>query len=431
VILLDGIQDLLLNTLLILIPIFVYQTFWLERCDTYVPQRNSRAIGLLSTVAVLFCMTFPVYIAPGFVYDLRLIPLLVCVLYASRTSLLWCLLFLTVYRFMLGGIGFWIMAATYPVAIVLAYALLGTFRRSSARQKLLWAAALSIVASALVNAGVLAASDQPLTQNDYLPFFLSFVLLHGACMWLVVYLIENMREKVKMSVEIQRTEKLHVLGELAASLAHEVRNPMTVVRGFLQLLQDARVSPEKQLEYLEMSISELDRSEGIITNYLAFARPQIQRSECVDVGERLTRIAGIISAYAHLRNVEIQQRADEAMYVMLDPEKLSQALINVMKNGIEAMKEGGVLHIFASRHKKHVVIEVIDTGVGMTKEETARLGDPFYSTKEKGTGLGFMVAYQLIQSMNGKIEINSEKGRGTIFRISLPAVPCPPGQDSA
>ena len=416
-----GIQDLFLNFLLILIPIFIYQTFWVERRDI-APQRSRAAVTVLTSVSILLCMTFPLHLSPGYLYDLRLIPLLLGILYAGRRAGALILTLMIAYRLVLGGTGFWVMLGTYPVCVAVAIWLAPRFRYFTRGQKVTLAVLLATLSSLFVNAVILLSQEPPILENEHLTLFAVYTLLHAFGMWLALYLIENMREKVHMRLEIQRAEKLQVLGELAASLAHEIRNPMTVVRGFLQLLQEGRLDKEKEQLFLRMGIEELDRSEKIITNYLSFARPKTEEEQIsFDVGERIAHVTGIISSYALLRGVEVRQHTELGLIVEADPAKLSQVLVNLFKNGIEAMPAGGTLIIHAGRENRRIIIEVRDTGIGMTREETANLGNAFYTTKESGTGLGFLVSYQLIHAMSGTIEVTSEKGKGTRFRISLPA----------
>ena len=417
----DDIQDLLLNFLLILIPIFLYQTFWVERRDMIAPLRNRTAIAVLSAVSVLLCMTFPLRLSPGYIYDLRLIPLLLGILYGGRRAGLFIMAMLIAYRFLLGGTGIWVILTAYPIFFAVTYWLVPRYKLCSPRRKVLIAIALATLSSLLINGTLMFLQQKPLFESKYLPLFAIFTLLHTFGMWLSIYLIENMREKAYLRLEIQRAEKLQVLGELAASLAHEIRNPMTVVRGFLQLLLEGRLDKEKEALFLHMGIEELDRSETIITNYLAFARPKGEEWVAFDVAERIAHVSGIISSYALLRGVEVRHQTEPDLIIEADPAKLSQVLVNLFKNGIEAMTGGGTLHIRAKRTARFIIIEVCDTGIGLSREETAWLKDPYFTSKEQGSGVGYTVSHQLIHAMNGTMEVTSEKGKGTCFKISLPA----------
>ncbi|WP_152667744.1 ATP-binding protein [Aneurinibacillus tyrosinisolvens] len=240
-------------------------------------------------------------------------------------------------------------------------------------------------------------------------------------MWFAVYLIENMKKNMELQREINRTEKLHVMGELAAAVAHEIRNPMTVVRGFMQLLHQEQIEEHKKRMYTELMIGELDRAEEIINDYLTFAKPEAKHREEIDAGVEVQNAVNVMSSYALLRNVETITGIDHGLFVYLEPSKFRQCLVNLIKNGIEAMPDGGGLQVYAYRRGDSIVVDIIDEGIGMSPEEVSRLGSPFYSTKEKGTGLGLMVCYRIIELFNGKIHVRSEQGKGTAFSILLPA----------
>ncbi|MFD2171818.1 ATP-binding protein [Tumebacillus lipolyticus] len=416
-----GIQELLLNLLFILLPIFVYQTFWGDK-ETEMPKRNLIAIGFLAVSSTLLCMTFPVTLVPGFSLDLRLVPLLLGTLYGGWRVSLFVLLSLFSYRIFQGslGIGFLLMMLYLPPIIAVAVASERRYFQLSRLGKTMFAMSLCMLMLIPTSLSILYRADVTAWQNPILPFLGFFSLSNLFAVLIGIYLIENIREKALMRLEAQRNEKLYVLGELAAAIAHEIRNPMTVVRGFLQLLQEQHISPEKQKKFMQLSIDELDRSELIISNYLAFAKPQIDKPERIDVGQRIHSVADIISSFAILRSVTVEHQSEHDLIIAGDPEKLSQALMNLFKNGIEAMTQGGTLQIHAHKRGHSVQIEVIDTGVGMSAAELTRLGNPYYSTKEMGTGLGLMVTYRLIHSMNGQVGVKSEKGKGTRFTLTFP-----------
>ncbi|HEU4964140.1 MAG TPA: ATP-binding protein [Bacilli bacterium] len=419
-----GFKDLLLNLLFLLLPIFLYQTFWLDRNPNQSPRRNRVAICFLSLVGVSLCMTFPVSTIPGFVLDLRLVPLILGVLYGGYGTGVIVVLYTFLYRYLLGGVGtgFWLMMISFPLMLGAAFWLSKRFNTYSRKRKTLIATLLALPALIPVDLAVFAKWGYSYSENPHFLFMLAFTLVYLFSIWITVYLIENIRYKAMMHAEVQRAEKLDVLGQLAASIAHEIRNPMTVVRGFMQLMKENQIPAEKRDMFLSLSIDELDRSETIINNYLSFARPQHERIERIDVSARIRHVAEVMNSFALLHNVEIDLQLEDGLYIQGDPMAFAQVLMNLCKNGIEAMPSGGTLQLRSCRHRDRVEIDVIDSGIGLSKEETERLGDPFFTTKEKGTGLGLMVSYRIIHSINGQIEVNSEKGKGTRFMIQLPAL---------
>lgn len=234
--------------------------------------------------------------------------------------------------------------------------------------------------------------------------------------------LEVIMEKTRMQKELQRAEKMNAIGQLAASVAHEIRNPMTVVKGFLQLFQDNTKLSNTELSYIHLMINEMDRAEAIIHDYLSLAKPDVHQHRFINCLECVTSLVDLLSSYALLtNNILIELDAKEEMYVRGSRNELNQVLLNIMKNGIEAMRNGGTLRVGLYKREGHVHIQIEDTGIGMTSEQVNRLGTAFYSLKEKGTGIGLMVSYQLVEQMNGRIEVKSIPGKGSTFTLIFPS----------
>ncbi|MEK4518316.1 ATP-binding protein [Paenibacillus sp. FSL H8-0122] len=231
--------------------------------------------------------------------------------------------------------------------------------------------------------------------------------------------LEYARELEKFNNELQRSEKMEIISELAASVAHEVRNPLQVTRGFLQILGER--SGNKEKEYLQMAVGELDRASVIITDFLTFAKPGVDIVDVFEVSGELKHVSGILMPLANLQGGSIELRLQQELQVTGSPAKFKQAFINLIKNSIESLQEEGQIVVTAWRTGSSVIISVKDNGEGMKVSELARLGEPYYSNKTKGTGLGLMVTFRIIEAMNGTIKFNSRKGEGTEVLIELPA----------
>lgn len=233
--------------------------------------------------------------------------------------------------------------------------------------------------------------------------------------------MEQILQRTKIQRELQRAEKMNAIGQLAASVAHEIRNPMTVVKGFLQIFLAKEQMSEEERMYIRLMIEEMHRAETIINDYLSLAKPDIEQMELVDAGEFASRVMDLMNSYAMMsKNISIEINVNQRVYIRSNPSELRQVLINILKNGIEAMKEGGNLTLSVYKENGYGVFEISDTGIGMSETELERLGTPFYSLKEKGTGIGMMVCYQIIERMKGKIDVSSEVGNGTTFKIYIP-----------
>lgn len=410
---LAGTEELLLNILIMVLSILIYFSIRLN------PKYSKVTVAILSTATLMLCMSFPFSVITGYKYDLRVIPLLIGILYGGYRVGIVVGLTMIAYRYFLGGPGFILTLYSYPPVMLIAFCLIPQFREMARKFKYLLGSGLSLLWALICTfISFSGPKGAPVTQENII-FYIGFCLLHALAMWIVMVLIESLSENEKMRMEIQRTEKLNALSQLAASIAHEIRNPMTVVRGFMQLLNE-RERNETERKYMKLMIDELDRAELIINNFLSLAKPQGEEIERFDVRKQVEHVVSVTSAYAVLRNVDIRIDMDGPLYILANPSKFNQVLLNLIKNGIEAMPEGGTLLVAGTQSNEQITIEVTDTGIGMSSTEVQQLGTPYYSTKKEGTGLGLLTSFRIVQMMNGKIEVKSQKGKGTRFSIRLP-----------
>lgn len=407
-----GFGNLLLDFLFIIVSVFAFASFW-----EYRKGWSDFAIGVICGIGTVFCMTFPFTVFPGYLYDLRIVPLLLATLYGGIPYGGFVAVVLIAYRFYLGGAGVEATLYSYIPIFLVTVACIRIFGRSSRNNAMLLGVALALFSSVTVSAISLFIMDSR-TPELYL-FFGIYCLLVTGCMWMSSFLIETLRENAQMRSELQRSEKMHVLGQLAATIAHEIRNPLTVTKGFLQLLR-SRARDDLDRNYVRMALEEVDRAESIISDYLTYSKPHTEDMEPMNVKEQIQNIVNIMESFivsnGHLLHVHLE----DSLYVLAEPKKFSQVIINLIKNAVEAMKESGKLTIRSYRNKEHVVIQVEDTGSGMTEEQINRLGHPFYSTKDNGTGLGLMVSYRIVEAMKGRVNVRSEIGKGTAFAIVIP-----------
>ncbi|MGZ4032791.1 MAG: PAS domain S-box protein [Tumebacillaceae bacterium] len=219
-----------------------------------------------------------------------------------------------------------------------------------------------------------------------------------------------------------RSEKLSIAGQLAAGLAHEIRNPLTSLKGFVQLMS-LKEAPQKK--YLDVMSSELNRIEMIVSELLMLAKPQAMTLKRKEIASILEDVLTLSDSEAFLKQVQIQTEVAEGLpAIECDENQLKQVFINFIKNAMEAMPNGGELRIGVYRQDHdHIRIRFQDEGVGISKETLARLGEPFYTTKTKGTGLGLMVCKKIIDNHKGSLDITSELGVGTTIEVLLPISP--------
>ena len=416
-----GIPTLLLNTFIIIICILSYQVFWLEHKEKMAC--NNILISVLSSIAIIFCMTFPFHLHAGFIYDLRFIPIILVFLYGNTKSIISIGVLYLSYRFYLGGSGvfpsFIIFTIISGITIMFRYLSPTYFKE----KKILLSILLVLICTTSLSIfGIVTQINTGgKIGSTLIEFLFNYIIINIFTVLLSVYLIEGMIEKYKIKERMQRAEKFYIASELAASIAHEIHNPLTTVRGFTQLLNEDESAKMSQDKYLEIMLLEMQQIQSTINNYLSLTKPQNIIKEELDINYILNQVKDNISPLALSYNVEIKTAYyTDSLYINANTEKLKICLTNIIQNGIEAMKNGGVLQINIQKIKGNIVIDIIDTGIGMSSQQIKRIALPFYSTTEKGTGLGTMIAYSTIKELNGDIDIESEQGKGTHFSITIP-----------
>ncbi|MCL6593743.1 MAG: PAS domain-containing sensor histidine kinase, partial [Alicyclobacillus sp.] len=216
-----------------------------------------------------------------------------------------------------------------------------------------------------------------------------------------------------------QAEKLSAVGQLAAGIAHEIRNPLTALKGFLQWLQTRY--PDVPERYFGLLLGEISRIEGITNELLALAKPRDEAFQEHDLGAILESVVAVLTSEALLHNVAIRTELHPAPPVLAEAHQLKQVFVNLLKNAMEAMPGGGEVWVRLTSAHGVVQVDVSDTGCGMPQEVVDRLGDPFFTTKPGGTGLGWMVTRRIIEHHRGEILVESRPGSGTRVTVRLPA----------
>ncbi|RJS58882.1 ATP-binding protein [Bacillus sp. PK3_68] len=232
-------------------------------------------------------------------------------------------------------------------------------------------------------------------------------------------------EHRKNTLKIQELEKLSLIGELAAGVAHEIRNPLTCVTGFAQMIKE--LSSDKTIDsYMDIVLRELNRINAIVNEFIFIAKPkENMKTREVDIKALVSHVVEFMKPQATLKGIHLIKSIhfDQTFTIQCDPNQITQVLMNLIQNAIEATTDPATQEIVISlknMHDESVSIEIIDKGSGISQERQKRLFEPFYTTKEKGTGLGLMMCRRIIENHSGTIEIHSQLGEGTTVIINLP-----------
>ena len=365
-------------------------------------------------------MAFPIKLEIGFIFDLRYIPFIIVALFGGYKYTFPLYLVLNIYRYMIiGGAGTLQSFLFSTVIFIVVPVLHKWFFVQNAKKRILAAAFVTIFTIAFYLSTL--AAVLPALNKEFWLLAVYSVPTYALVMTIIMILIEKIIDNIKNRNSSLQSERLNVLSDLSASVSHEIRNPLTVTNGFLQLLNKSETLTVEEKTYIEYALLELKRAENIVSDFLAFAKPQSEYMIYSNLKEETEYVKNIITPYANMHQVDVQYAFHNSLSFKYDKNQIQQCFINLYKNGIEAMKEkGGVLSIDVSEQKKEIVIKIEDNGIGMTKEEVLRLGNPYYSTKKEGTGLGMLMVFSTINKVNGKIQVDSEMGRGTTFTISIP-----------
>jgi two-component system sensor histidine kinase HydH len=236
-----------------------------------------------------------------------------------------------------------------------------------------------------------------------------------------VIILRDLRQVKDLENTVKRQEKLAAIGNLAAGVAHEIRNPLSSIKGFATHFKErfSEGSPDKQAA--SILIQEVDRLNRVVTELLEFSRPSDIEAKTVDLRELIDRSLAFVQEDAAQKSIEVDVSWNTPSdRIEVDPDRLSQALLNLYLNAVQAMESGGSLQVAVSGDDGQVRIDVTDSGPGIAPEMINTVFDPYYTSKGSGTGLGLAIVHKIVEAHRGQIRVFSRPGRGTTFTLLLP-----------
>ncbi|MDQ0484650.1 ATP-binding protein [Guptibacillus hwajinpoensis] len=411
---LEMARPLLINIAMLFSVLFIWNMVMPFRRSNIMNLKRKLIYGLISSIMALLCMLFPLEKFGDTVFDLRVVPLILVTLYGGGFAGLICMLTISSVRLGMGGEYAWVGVLIAVVGYMIALSLNGYFKRSIRKWK-----------GILLTGGVFMLSYiaivwmfiDPLKAYFYPIYFTSFAIAY----FFIFYLTERL---VLINIQLEETvylEKLSVAGKMAAAIAHEIRNPLTTVRGLLQFISND-TQDEKIRNYAPLMIEEIDRTNKIITDYLMLIKPSKIEYEVVKLNQVVKDTTNLTEVLASYHAVELQYEEKGEFTIHGNSQELKQCLINLIKNAIESIEEEGFILITLQDGTKKGTVDIViqDNGAGMTEEQLEKIGLPFYTTKSKGTGLGTMITIRLIRNMGGKVLFQSKVEEGTTVTVTLP-----------
>jgi len=244
-------------------------------------------------------------------------------------------------------------------------------------------------------------------------------------------LYKETSEKLSLALEQQKeyqkqlifSERMRSLGELAAGLAHEIKNPLGAIKSSAEIIKESFKEDSPVKEFLDILLKETSRLNKIVTNFLTFARPVKPELLPCSIKKILEHVMKLVKTEMEKNNISLEKDISEGITeISADAQQLQQVFLNLSLNAIQAMPEGGKLFIRVREEGEYMTITFRDTGRGISKENLDKLFTPFFSTKKNGTGLGLATSYRIIENHGGSISVESEPDKGTSFIINMPLI---------
>lgn len=412
----SEIRNILLQLLFALSPFVVYNIYYRNLEINY----SKRFIAIIGSFCLLISMAFPSSIQEGLIFDIRYVIIFFGILFGGVWTGFILLGEFIVYRIYIGGNAIIdaliIQAITFPLSIFLC----SLYRKTRKKHIITFVAGFSF--------SIIPLLTLYIVKPDYVITYLSFNLLvtlvqNSLGLWLLITLFNKSVSDKEFHLKHIQNEKVEAINQVAASLAHEVRNPLTTVLGFLKLIRANTFNQEKIEHFIDISIEEIHRTEQILSEYLSISKPLVSIQQQIDLATQLKSVVEVMTPYANMNNVSLEAELPPSPVLIFgSPTEIKQLLVNFIKNAIEACTDVPRAHVGVGFKMDPMRVQLViqDNGVGMDEEQLSRLGSIYYSTKSTGTGLGLTFSYQAIRTMNGTVSVESAPLTGTTFTISLP-----------
>lgn len=236
----------------------------------------------------------------------------------------------------------------------------------------------------------------------------------------LVMIIEDITELRKIKSEMQRNDKLASIGQLSAGIAHEIRNPLAIIKMIANTMQKEIGNNQELRQELQVIDEEVERANSVIKSLLKFSKTNKPEKKMESVNQILYDVLVIVNQYLYQHSITVNFAENEIPTILCDKNQLIQAFINLILNAIDAMPQGGSIDITTINKGKSIIINMRDSGIGIDETIIEKIFDPFFTTKEEGTGLGLAIVYRIIEEHEGSITVTSKPGQGTCFEIKLP-----------
>jgi len=416
IIMLEMARPLLVNIAMLFSVLFIWNMVMPFTRASSINLKEKLIYGAISSVMALLCMLFPLETFGDTVFDLRVVPLILVTLYGGKLPGIICTLTISTGRLWMGGENAWVGVLIAVIGFIIASSFGPYFRKSIRKWKGILITGGVFILSYIM---ILILFLDPLQPYFYPIYFTAFMIAY----FIIFYLTERL---VMINIQLQETvylEKLSVAGKMAAAIAHEIRNPLTTIKGLLQFIS-SDTEDSKVKNYAPLMLEEVERTNKIITDYLMLIKPTKDNYEQVDLNKVVKDTTALTEVLASYYNVKIHYEEKGEFLIWGNSQELKQCLINLIKNAIESIEGEGLILVALQYGTKKGTVDIVirDNGAGMSEQELEKIGLPFYTTKSKGTGLGTMITNRLIRNVGGKVHYTSAQDVGTTVTVTLPII---------
>lgn len=249
-------------------------------------------------------------------------------------------------------------------------------------------------------------------------FYFAIAVLSGA---LIDRQLLARKKQEEMRIHLERSHQLSMVGQIAAGVAHEIKNPLASIKGALEIIGDKGTSSAEKEEFRGILFREIKRMDSTITEFLNFARPKVTKLEKLELSDLIPATIKSVEAHALHQGVTIQQDIEDGIVIQGDKEKLHELMLNLLLNAIQVSRPESIIEVWLEKKNASMaVLTVKDSGEGIEESNLERIFEPFYTTKAAGIGLGLAIARAIVENHNGTIEVESQPGQGAKFEVSLP-----------
>ncbi len=410
------VNELLLQHFFSLMPLVMFNIYYRDKMQNY----SRKFIIITSMICLFLSMTFGAGIINGFFYDSRFVIMFFGLVFGGLQTGFILLLEFILYRFYLGGAGVWPSMITMSIAFPLSVILYRIYQSTQRKSLIILTAGLFI--SIIPLATIYIRNPEDVTSHLLFHTF-AIPVQNAIGIWLLIALFQRTVSNKELFIQYAQNEKMETISHVAASLAHEVRNPLTAVKGFLRLIRESPLERSKVETYIDICTEEIERTESILSEYLSISKPMTEKREVIDLNIQIHAIIDVMKPYANMNNVQLSMdNSIRPVLIVGNKDEIKQFLVNFIKNAIEACENiaNGEVNIRLEVVGRSAKLTIKDNGIGMSKEQANRLGSIYFSTKTKGTGLGLTFSYQVIHKLGGSVSVHSTPQVGTQFIIILP-----------